>query len=87
MGRKGDPAASGEPLSAECRFFRRLLPELLPEMSGRYALIHDERLVGVFESEDEAIRRGFDLVGPVPFLVRQVPPTPSGGGTRVTPGR
>ncbi|MCI4330683.1 MAG: hypothetical protein L3K19_02405 [Thermoplasmata archaeon] len=59
-------------------------------MTGRFVLVHEDELVGVFATEHEAVRRGFDLLGAVPFLVREVPAAPPGGrpartGTREAP--
>lgn len=73
----GEQDGSGDvepPLNEECALFRRLLPTFDPTMSGQFVLVKGEGIVGVFATEEEAIRQGFDRLGAVPFLVRQVPP-------------
>jgi len=39
---------------------------------GRVVLIHGEDLIGVFDSDAEAVREGTRRFGREPFLVRQV---------------
>lgn len=59
----------------ECASLRRWMPSLDPGLCGRFALVHERVLVGVYESEAEAVAKGFETFGAVPFLVRQIPPT------------
>lgn len=61
-----------KPLERECACYRRLLPDLLARSEGKFALIRDDAIVAVCETERDAIRRGFEELGPVPFLVREI---------------
>ena len=54
--------------------FRRNRSRLLadPTNEGRYALVDEERVVGVYPSFDAALAVGHELFGLKPFLVQQV---------------
>jgi hypothetical protein len=46
--------------------------ELLGSARNRWVLIRGREILGTFESQRDAIDQGYRVVGPVPFLVRQV---------------
>jgi len=46
--------------------------ELLGSARGKFVLIKGERLVGTFESQQDAIERGYEEFGNEPFLVKQI---------------
>ena len=46
--------------------------ELVGQSRGKYVLIKDDRIVGVFDSEMDAAHQGYERFGNVPFLVKQV---------------
>ena len=54
--------------------FRRHRPKLLadPANEGRFALINEEKVVGVYPTFDAALAVGHELFGLKPFLVQQV---------------
>ncbi len=69
------PAEPGADLLAEAlETFETHLTELLASDPGRYALIRDRCMAGVFDTEMEAIRQGWKLFGNVPFLVKEIVP-------------
>ena len=39
---------------------------------GKYALIHGDKFVGVYDSKADAINEGYRQFGNVPFLVKQI---------------
>ena len=45
---------------------------LLADHEGKFVLIHGSELIGVFDSEKDAIDQGFERLGNVPFLVKQI---------------
>jgi len=45
---------------------------LLQSHAGKFALIHKSELVGVFDSETNALEAGYQRFGPVPLYIRQV---------------
>jgi hypothetical protein len=59
-------------LHAELDFFEQHRSELLGRARGKYALIKGERLVDVFDSESDAIRRGYHEFGNDAFLVKHI---------------
>jgi hypothetical protein len=54
--------------------FRKNRPNLLadPVNEGRYALVNEEKVIGVYPSFDAALAVGYELLGLRPFLIQQV---------------
>lgn len=46
--------------------------ELLSKGIGKFALIKDDKIIEIFDSQADAIRRGYEQFGNVPFLVKQI---------------
>ena len=65
-------------LARELTTFQRELPELLrePANRNRHALIHGDRIAGVFDTPESALEAGYDLFGFDPFLVQEVTDAP-----------
>ncbi|MCI4350237.1 MAG: hypothetical protein L3K15_01815 [Thermoplasmata archaeon] len=61
-------------LREEYACFGRESERLLASDQGKYVLIRGAQVVGIFSTEAEAIRAGYDAFGPVPFFVRQIRP-------------
>lgn len=59
-------------LSDETETYDRHRDELLGTAEGKYVLIFRDQVAGVFESEPDAIRQGYERFGNVPFLVKQI---------------
>ena len=59
-------------LAAELRTFDRQRANLLKTYPQQYALIKGRNLVGVFESDREALDTGYAKFGAAPFLVKQI---------------
>lgn len=53
-------------------FFERKLPELLPHENGKYALLHDEKLISIFDTASGAMRAGTDRFDDGLFSVQKV---------------
>lgn len=59
-------------LEKELATYERLLPTLLSQ-EGKFALIHDETLDGVYDTYEDALKVGYQTVGvDRPFLVKQI---------------
>jgi len=58
-------------LVRELEFYDRNRDRFLREHDGRYLLIEGSRLIGSFETEDQAVGEGVRRFGAGPFLVRQ----------------
>ena len=61
------------PIEDERKAFEALLPNLLKQHPGKFALIHDRKLLDVFDDFASAYAQGLDIVGlDVPFLVSEI---------------
>ena len=58
-------------LEREIETYKRKLPEL-KDQEGKFALIHEDDLVGVFDTYDDALTIGYKQFNLVPFLVKQI---------------
>jgi hypothetical protein len=67
-----DVSAQVVELETELRFFNEHRRELLETAAGKFALVKGEELIGTFDSETAAIRHGYETLGNVAFLVKQV---------------
>ena len=61
-----------ELLKKETETYNAHKTELISRSKGKYVLIKDETVVGVFDSELDAVHQGYERFGNVPFLVKQV---------------
>jgi hypothetical protein len=59
-------------LSSELDFFEHHRMEWLDRAAGKYALVKGSELIGLFETETEAIRAGYQRFGNEAFLVKHV---------------
>lgn len=59
-------------LTAELETYERHRDELLGTSEGKYVLINGDQVIGVFDTEKDAIDQGYERLGNVPFLVKQV---------------
>jgi len=57
---------------AEIELYDELLPELLQSSKGKFVVIKERELLGVFDSNDEAYEAGLDRWGLTGFLLRPV---------------
>lgn len=62
------------PLETELAFFEQQLPELLRHHAGKFVLIKESELAGVFDTIQAAYAAGLTRFGNVPMLIRQVLP-------------
>jgi hypothetical protein len=61
-----------ELLADELDTYEKNKKELLGRAAQKYVLIKDSEVVDVFETPIDAIRRGYELYGNVPFLVKEI---------------
>ena len=59
-------------LESELAYFDERREELLGRARGKFALIKGTSLVDLFDSQTDAIRRGYQEFGNSPFLVKQI---------------
>ncbi len=58
-------------LEKELETYKRKLPELTKD-EGKFVLIHGDKVVDVFVSYEDAIKRGYEEFKLEPFLVKKV---------------
>jgi len=59
-------------LKTEINYYNKIRDELLGKARNEYALIHEENLIGTFKSKDDALKKGYELFGNKPFLVKKI---------------
>lgn len=59
-------------LQDELKVYQQKKQELLAKAVGKYVLIKGNEVVGVFDTDTDAVSRGYEKFGNVPFLVKQV---------------
>lgn len=52
--------------------FADMLVHLLPDQRGRYALLHDQKLIGTYGSAGEAERAGYARFSTAPYSIQLV---------------
>lgn len=60
------------PLQKEREFFKANQAEWVKMHSGKFVLVKGEKLIGVFDSDQNAVAEGLRLFGSESFLVRGV---------------
>ncbi|MFH1689278.1 MAG: hypothetical protein ABIE42_03465 [Candidatus Eisenbacteria bacterium] len=61
-----------EILSKELKAYDANHAELLVSHEGQFVVIHDDDLLGTFDTQMDAIATGYRELGNVPFLVKQI---------------
>jgi hypothetical protein len=61
----------GMALEKEQATYQRELPKLL-ESAGKFALVHEDAVVGVFDTYNDALKIGYDKFQLKPFLVKRI---------------
>jgi hypothetical protein len=59
-------------LEREIKFYNENISEWLKSQQGKFVLIKEEKVIGFFNSIEEAVSEGARLYGLSSFLVRQV---------------
>ena len=59
-------------LEKELETYKQQLPTLAAAHSGKFALVHDTQVAGVYDSYADALRAGYEKFGLKPFLVKQI---------------
>ncbi|HIH50686.1 MAG: hypothetical protein ABSE71_03480 [Candidatus Micrarchaeaceae archaeon] len=59
-------------LEEELKTYAEKKQELVRQSNGKYVLIKGKQVIGVYESENDAIKIGIEKFGNVPFLVKKI---------------
>jgi hypothetical protein len=66
------PGTTAPILQQELEFFESQRLDLLERAPGKYALVKGSNLLGIFDTELEAVRAGYRQVGNEPFLIKHI---------------
>lgn len=64
---------SAQTLERELKTYNEHLPDLMSQ-AGKYALVHDGKVEGTFDTYEDAIKVGYGKFKLAPFLVKQIAP-------------
>ena len=59
-------------LVQELEIYAQEQEKLLSTAQGKFVLIYQDKVLGTFEAQRDAIVQGYERLGNVPFLVKQV---------------
>ena len=59
-------------LKTEIETYSREKDRLVAEKAGKYALVHGDGVVGVWDTYEDALKEGYEKFGLEPFLVKQI---------------
>lgn len=59
-------------LSLELKTFEEQRSALVRKSRGKFVLIHKDKVIKIFDSEIAAVEHGYQLLGIVPFLVKEI---------------
>jgi hypothetical protein len=61
-----------QPLTEEYEFYRMKKSDLVKQSNGKFALIKEKELVGIFDTDQDAYKAGLLRFGNVPFLIVRI---------------
>ena len=59
-------------LEIELKTYEQQRDHLLGTAEGKFVLIRNDKVIGVYDSKMDAIAQGYQQFGNVPFLVKQI---------------
>lgn len=59
-------------LETELKTYEQHRDHLLGTDEGKFVLIRDNKVIGIYDSKMDAIAQGYQQFGNVPFLVKQI---------------
>lgn len=62
----------GQVLDTELKTYEQHRDQLLGTAEGKFVLIRNDQVIGVYDSKMDAIAQGYQKFGNVPFLVKQI---------------
>jgi hypothetical protein len=60
------------PLETELSYYESVKDELLQHHEGKFVLVINNEQLGVFDKSEDAYKRGIELKGNVPMLIKKV---------------
>lgn len=59
-------------LEEEKTYYNSVKSELLGKAKNEFALIKGKQVIDTFKSKEDAVKRGYELFGNTPFLVKRI---------------
>ena len=59
-------------LDQELATYQAQKDDLLGKARGKFVLIKNNQIIGIFDTKNDAIRQGYERFGNVPFLVKEI---------------
>ncbi|MBW8011203.1 MAG: hypothetical protein FVQ83_08185 [Chloroflexi bacterium] len=59
-------------ISKEIKVFEKNRASLVEKSRGKFALVYKDKVIGIFDTEEEAIQIAYNKFGNVPFLVKEI---------------
>lgn len=59
-------------LEQERKTYEEKKPALLAASAGKFVVIHGDQVAGVWDTQDDALRAGYERFGLEPFLVKEI---------------
>ena len=59
-------------LETELTYYETIKPDLLRHHEGKFVLVIGNEQLGVFDKREDAYKRGIELKGNVPMLIKQI---------------
>lgn len=71
-GQKMEGLQMAQHLKTELETYNANKERLVAESEGKYVLIHDQQISGVWDTYEDALKAGYDAYGLEPFLVKRI---------------
>jgi hypothetical protein len=71
-GAKKEVCSMAGMLQTELKTYEQHRDQLLGTAEGKFVLIQNDQILGVYDSKMDAIAQGYQQCGNVPFLVKQI---------------
>jgi hypothetical protein len=72
IGRRKRVMNTADALRVELETYERRKAELLQQGEGRFVLIQDSEVAGIWDNYEDALKAGYEKYGLRPFLVKQI---------------
>lgn len=59
-------------LNPDFEFFESNLPDLLKDHRGKFVLIKDKTIHGIYPTVEDALKNGYDKFGNTDFLIQEI---------------
>jgi hypothetical protein len=61
----------------EAKLFESKKAELLKHHAGKFVAIYGDKILGIFDSDDAALKAAFESIGPEPVFIHRIDNAPA----------